>query len=126
MIESQKAILINELRGEMMTEIIAIGSEAEFEEQVMQEQLPVLVDFWAPWCGPCQMLAPVLDELAAEYQGRLKIMKVNVDENPGLAERFEIMGVPSMLLFKAGQLVDSFTGPCPKRYSLIKLVLTFK
>ncbi len=114
MIESQKAILINELRGEMMTEIIAIGSEAEFEEQVMQEQLPVLVDFLAPWCGPCQMLAPVLDELAAEYQGRLKIMKVNVDENPGLAERFEIMGVPSMLLFKAGQLVDSFTGAMPK------------
>lgn len=85
-------------------------SEAEFEDQVMQEQLPVLVDFWAPWCGPCRMLAPVLDELAAEYRGRLKILKVNVDENPGLAERFEIMGIPSMLLFKGGALADSFTG----------------
>ena len=92
-----------------MSEITAI-SEAEFEDQVMQEQLPVLVDFWAPWCGPCRMLAPVLDELAADYRGRLKILKVNVDENPGLAERFEIMGIPAMLLFKEGALVESFTG----------------
>lgn len=97
-----------------MAEITAIG-ETEFEGQVMQEQLPVLVDFWAPWCGPCKMIAPVLEDLAKEYQGRLKICKVNVDDNPGLAERFQIMGIPSLLLFKDGALVDSFVGVMPKQ-----------
>lgn len=85
-------------------------TEAEFEDKVMAEQLPVLVDFWAPWCGPCHMIAPVLDELAGDYQGRLKILKVNVDENQGLAERFQILGIPTMLLFKGGALVESLTG----------------
>jgi len=97
-----------------MAEITAI-SEAEFEEQVIQEKLPVLVDFWAPWCGPCKMIAPILQELSADYQGRLKIFKVNVDDNPGLASRFQIMGIPSLLLFKGGTLADSFTGVMPKK-----------
>ncbi len=96
-----------------MSEIINI-TEKEFEDKVIAEQLPVLLDFWAPWCMPCQRIAPVLDELAADYQGRLKIIKVNVDENPGLAERFEIMGIPTMLLFKGGSTVLSFSGAVSK------------
>ncbi|NMD43288.1 MAG: thioredoxin [Firmicutes bacterium] len=97
-----------------MADIIAIG-EADFEEQVIREQLPVLVDFWAPWCGPCKMIAPILEEMAVEYQDRLKIFKVNVDENPELAGRFEIMGIPAMLLFKGGALVESFVGAMPRQ-----------
>ena len=97
-----------------MADIIAIG-EADFEEQVIREQLPVLVDFWAPWCGPCKMIAPILEEMAVEYQDRLKIFKVNVDENPELAGRFEIMGIPAMLLFKGGALVGSFVGAMPRQ-----------
>lgn len=103
-----------------MAEIMAVD-EAEFEEKVIREQLPVLVDFWAPWCAPCKMIAPVLDNLAATYQGRLKILKVNVDENPQLAGRYQIMGIPSMLLFKGGALVDSFVGVVPKQTLVSKI-----
>ncbi len=105
-----------------MSEITAI-SEKEFEEQVMKEQLPVLVDFWAPWCGPCRMIAPVLEELAAGYRGKLKILKVNVDENPGLAERFEILGIPTLLLFKGGARVESFVGVAPREALVEKIDL---
>lgn len=98
-------------------------SEAEFEDLVVQEELPVLVDFWAPWCGPCHMIAPVLEELAVDYQGKLKILKVNVDENPGLAGRFEIMGIPTMLLFKKGAVVESITGAMSKTALAAKIEL---
>ncbi|NLA04533.1 MAG: thioredoxin [Firmicutes bacterium] len=97
-----------------MAEIMAVN-ETDFEEKVIREQLPVLVDFWAPWCAPCKMIAPVLDDLAATYQGRLKILKVNVDENPQLAGQYQVMGIPAMLLFKGGALVDSFVGVMPKQ-----------
>jgi thioredoxin 1 len=90
-------------------------SEALFEAEVVKASLPVLVDFWAPWCGPCKMIAPVLKELAEENDGRLKVVKVNVDENPDLASRFDVMGIPTMILFKSGQAVDSFTGAMSKQ-----------
>jgi len=90
-------------------------SESQFDQEVIKETLPVLVDFWAPWCGPCKMLGPVLEELAADKSGALKIVKVNVDENPDLAQKFEVMGIPSMFLFKGGEVVDSFTGAMNKQ-----------
>ncbi len=89
--------------------------ESLFAAEVEQSSLPVLVDFWAPWCGPCKMLAPALQELAEEYANRLKVVKVNVDENPGLASRFEVMGIPTMILFKNGKAVDSFSGAMSKQ-----------
>ena len=85
-------------------------SESQFDQEVLQATLPVLVDFWAPWCGPCKMLGPVLEEVAAANDSSLKIVKVNVDENPDLAQKYEVMGIPAMFLFKGGQVIDSFTG----------------
>ncbi len=97
-----------------MAEVKEIN-EALFEAEVVKASLPVLVDFWAPWCGPCKMIAPVLKELAEDNGNRLKIVKVNVDENPDLASRFDVMGIPTMILFKDGQVVDSFSGAMSKQ-----------
>lgn len=89
--------------------------ESQFEQEVLQADIPVLVDFWAPWCGPCKMLGPVLEEVAAANDSRLKVIKVNVDENPDLAQKYEVMGIPAMFLFKDGQVIDSFTGAMSKQ-----------
>lgn len=78
------------------------ATEQDFDEIVMQNDKPVLVDFWAPWCGPCKALAPTLDELAEEYADEIEIVKVNIDENPKLAERFEVRGIPLLLIVKDG------------------------
>ena len=86
----------------------------DFEEQVLHSQLPVLVDFWAPWCGPCRMLAPILEEVAAEKEGKAVIAKVNIDEEMDLAARFGIASIPTMLVFQNGQLVRRAVGLQPK------------
>ena len=96
-----------------MSEVLHI-TDADFETAVVQSDIPVLVDFWAPWCGPCKMIAPILDEIAPEFAGKVKIVKINVDDNQLVAGQFGIRSIPTLLLFKNGQLVATQVGALPK------------
>ena len=89
-------------------------TESNFSQEVLQSSEPVLVDFWAPWCAPCRMIGPVIDELASEYRGAVKIGKVNIDDNPGPAQSYNVMNIPTLLLFKGGEVVERFVGVQPK------------
>ena len=88
--------------------------DSNFEQEVLASETPVLVDFWSPWCTPCRMLSPTVDTIAQEQAGRIKVGKVNIDEQPELAERFRVMSIPTLMVFKDGRLVDSTVGVQPK------------
>jgi thioredoxin 1 len=89
-------------------------SDATFDQEVLQSGQPVLVDFWAVWCGPCKMIAPIVDEVATTFAGKLKVTKVNVDQNSATPSRFGIRGIPALLFFKGGKVVDQIVGYVPK------------
>ena len=88
--------------------------EAKFDEVVLKAKLPVLVDFWAPWCGPCRMVAPVVEELSKEYDGKVSFVKVNTDDNQNIARKYNVMSIPTLILFKNGQPVSNMVGFRPK------------
>jgi thioredoxin 1 len=97
-----------------VSEKILSLSDASFETDVLQSDTPVLVDYWAEWCGPCKMISPILEEIATEYEGRVKVAKLNIDENPGTPPKFGIRGIPTLMLFKNGEVEATKVGALSK------------
>ncbi len=96
-------------------------SDDSFDAEVVKSPLPVLIDFWAPWCGPCRTIAPLVDELAKEYAGKLKVVKMNVDDNPQTPSKYGVRSIPNLLLIKDGQVADQIIGAVPKA-QLVKVI----
>ncbi|MEE8074824.1 MAG: thioredoxin [Candidatus Binatia bacterium] len=96
-----------------MADITHVG-DTNFEAEVIKSQLPVLVDFWAPWCGPCKSIAPMIETLAKDYEGKLKVTKLNVDDNPAIPSRYAVRGIPNLMIFKEGTVKEQIVGAVPK------------
>lgn len=97
-----------------MAEAVTPVTDSNFKEIVLDSEVPVLVDFWAPWCGPCRMVAPVVEEISQQYEGKVKVVKLNTDENPNIASQYGIRSIPTLMIFKGGQRVDMVVGAVPK------------
>ena len=105
-----------------MADLLAVSDES-FESEVLRSGTPVLIDFWAPWCAPCRAIAPVVEEIAGEYAGRLKVLKMNVDHNPQTPSRYGVRGIPNLILFQGGQVKEQIVGAVPKA-ALLKAIST--
>jgi thioredoxin 1 len=109
------SLYVEQSERNTMNKNVITGTDANFKTEVLNSDIPVLVDFWAPWCGPCRLVGPVVEELSAEYEGKFKVVKLNTDENPDTASAYGIMSIPTLAIFRNGKAVDGLVGAAPKK-----------